>query len=65
MRTIKRQDKTKCYWFIKYGRVVNGCKIMVCLQCEKTGKCTFFETPQEYEARQTSFANRHGTTEMI
>lgn len=58
---MQSQAKTKCYWFIKYGRVKDGCKIMTSLQCEKKGKCSFHETPQEFEARQADFAERHGT----
>ena len=62
-KVIEKQDKNLCHWFKKYGRVTDGCKIMTCFQCEKTGKCSFYETPEEYEARQRAFADRHGTTE--
>lgn len=55
--------KEDCYWFKTYGRVKNGCRILTDLQCEKTGKCSFYETTVEFKTRIAKFNEKHGTVE--
>lgn len=46
----KKQKPVKydCYW---YNCWKNTCGCLVCLQCEITGRCSFFETGTEYVER--------------
>ena len=59
---MKKADRNECYWYLRYGKIKTGCQVMTEFQCNRKGKCGFFETPEEYEERQRDFADRHGTT---
>lgn len=52
-------DKNTCVWFKKKIGIKNGCYTMTELQCEKNGKCSFYETPDEYESRQANFMEKY------
>ena len=48
--------KTDCYWWLKRNRKNHpSCHCLTSLQCKETGHCNFYETLEEYDARQTKF----------
>ena len=57
--------KSKCYWFNRRGKIKQGCSLMTELLCEKCGKCSFYETTEEYEKRQADFKERYDVSDDI
>lgn len=51
-------DKNKCHWFNRRTGCRAACDILTCLQCELTGKCSFYETDEQYNERQARFTER-------
>ena len=47
--------KFDCYWYNCWKDV---CGCLSCLQCEETGRCSFFETTEEYKKRNINFNGR-------
>jgi hypothetical protein len=59
MRKISPKTKTDCHWWlIKKPSHNDGCAVLTCLKCAK-GKCRFYETEEQYQARQDKFAREH------
>lgn len=48
--------KKDCHW--RKLRPRPECKILSEPVCAKTGKCTFFETEEEFKARQKAFEKK-------
>ena len=48
--------KERCHWF--NSRYSSGCGALKDLQCEANGKCSFYETEQQYKKRQAKFKER-------
>ena len=62
---MKVDNKENCHWWSKGGATKDGCKLMTSRQCEKNGKCSFYETTIEFQKRQQAFRERHGIIEDI
>lgn len=57
------RDPEKCHWYKTHGRTKEGCHILTARQCEKKGKCSFYETELEFQKRQVNFKEKHGIGE--
>lgn len=55
----KSNIKTDCHWWVNKKRShKEGCACLICLKCAK-GDCGFYETEEEYKARQEKFKREH------
>lgn len=50
-----------CYWYGRKASNQRGCGLLTRLQCKVNGRCSFYETVNEYEERQRDFENRNGS----
>ena len=54
-KVIKKEN---CHWFLHRYGFRRGCGVLEKLQCECNGKCSFYETEEQYKTRQESFRER-------
>lgn len=50
--------KERCYWFIHRCGYRRGCGVLEKLQCVYEGKCSFYETEEQFKTRQANFNER-------
>ena len=43
--------KCDCHWWLHKGMSPEGCGALSNLQCKLNGKCSFYETEEQYKAR--------------
>jgi hypothetical protein len=56
----KKPIKEDCYHYKHRSKGKSGCKALCELQCAIRGKCGFYETEEEYNARQEDFKIKYG-----
>lgn len=44
----RKPVKEDCFWYSSFR---DSCGALNCLQCDINGRCSFFETPEEYRER--------------
>jgi hypothetical protein len=50
------EAKKDCHWWLTKTRChLDGCAALTQLQCSKRGKCSFYETEEEYQKRMQEF----------
>lgn len=49
-----------CHWWsLRRPSHLEGCAVLTCLLCAIRGKCSFYETNEQYRERQDNFARKH------